>query len=528
MKKLTLTTLTILALALLAPTALAKEYNVSAWLPSWEEEEAFQSFKDNADTINTISPFWYHLNDDGTLAAPEDGENQEIIDFARTNNIIIIPTISNSFNGDRVSGIINDPEIKKQSIQNIVDLVRKHNYDGIDIDYEGLNSEDKEAFTAFIKDLREELNHYDKKLTIAIQAKSYPALIKYGDRGQDWKQLSQYVDEFRIMTYDYGWRGSIPRPVAPYYWVEEVIEYAVDNVPREKIYIGIPFYGYGWSEDYFASYTYDTIELILNKYGVDFQYDPETKTNKLYYISEFDEREPKVPHEVWFENHVSIKPKLELVEKYDLGGIAIWRLGKEDEMNWRVIKQVLKNSEIGPKLYFKDVNINTIFNEAITLLAELGIVTGQGESLLFKPIDKVNRAEILKMALNSFARDTSTYYFEETRGEDFVNPFKDTYEGEWYFPYVLSGVAYDMVQGYPDGTFKPDQKILRVEALKLALESAGIAVSKVKPGEDWYAPYMNWAVKNGLYNGGSFVAEEEIGRGEAAYIIAKVLEKVEG
>ncbi len=520
------TLLVICAFALIAPTALAKEYNVSAWLPSWETDEAFQSFKDNVDTINTISPFWYHLNNDGTLAPPKDGENQELIKFAKDNGVTIIPTISNSFSGDLVSGIINDPEIKKSSIQNIVDLVRKFNYDGIDIDYEGLHSEDKEAFTAFIKDLREELNHYNKKLTIAIQAKSYPTLLKFGDRGQDWKALSQYVDEFRIMTYDYGWSGSVPRPVAPYYWVEEVVQYAVDNVPKEKIYLGIPFYGYGWSGDYFASYTYDTIQLILSKYGVDFQYDPATQTNRLFYISEFDERDPKIPHEVWFENHVSIKPKLDLVEKYDLGGIAIWRLGKEDKMNWRVIKDVLKDKDFGPVLYFKDVDINTIFNNAITYLADLGIVKGQGDSLLFKPVDKVNRAEILKMALNSFARDTSKYWFAETRGSDFVNPFKDTNDGEWYFPYVLSGVAYKMVQGYPDGTFKPDQKVNRVEAIKMALESAGISLPTVKPGQEWYKPYMDWAVSNGLYNGSTFVAEEEIGRGEAAYIIAQVIDKI--
>jgi len=519
--------LTIIALILIAPTALAKEYNVSAWLPSWEEEEAFQSFKDNADKINTISPFWYHLNDDGTLAPPKNGERQDIIDFAKDNNIPIIPTISNSFNGDRVSGIVNDPEIKKQSIQNIVDLVREWDYDGIDIDYEGLHSEDKDAFTAFIKDLREELNHYDKKLTIAIQAKWYAGLLKYGDRGQDWKALSQYVDEFRIMTYDYGWKGSIPRPVAPYGWVEEVVQYAVDQMPNEKIYVGIPFYGYGWSDDYFSSYNYSTIELILEKYGVDFQYDPETKTNRLFYISEFDERDPKIPHEVWFENHVSLKPKVELVEKYDLGGIAIWRLGNEDPQNWRVIDEILKDNDMGPRLFFKDVNINVAFNEAITYLAELGIVKGQGSSLEFKPEDKVNRAEILKMALNSFARDTSAYYFSELRGDDFENPFKDTGEGEWYFPYVLSGVAFDFVQGYPDGTFKPDQKINRVEALKLALESARISLSKPKVGEQWYAPYMNWAVRNGLYPGFDFIADEEISRGEAANIISFVVKFVE-
>lgn len=515
-----------LALALPVNAQTAKEYNVSAWLPSWDIKEATSSFTNNTETIDTISPFWYHVNADGTLEPPAGGEIQEIIKTAKDNNIPIIPTISNSFDGEKVSGLFNDPELKKTSIQNIVDKVREFDYDGIDIDYEGLKSEDMNAFTAYIKDLREALNKYDKKLTIAIQAKSYPDLKKYGDRGQDWAELSKYVDEFRIMTYDYGWKGSIPRPVAPDYWVEDVIKYAVDHVPKEKIYVGIAFYGYGWSDDFFSSYTYDTIMLILSKYGVDFQYDPAQHTNRLFYVSEFDTRDPVQSHEVWFENHVSIEPKLDLVKKYDLGGIAIWRLGKEDEKNWRVIRKVLKNQPIGDPLYFEDVLPNNKYFSEITRLADLGIVKGY-DGVNFQPSSKVNRAEILKMSLNSFAKDISGYIFPEIALSGFENPFKDIFNSEWYFPYVQTAVNLGIIEGYPDGSFKPNQKIVRVEALKLALESAGIDVGTIPSGEDWYLPYKSWALQNGVYVSAGFVPEEEITRGEAAYIIAKVIEAVE-
>ena len=119
------------------------------------------------------------------------------------------------------------------------------------------------------------------------------------------------------------------------------------------------------------------------------------------------------------------------------------------------------------------------------------------------------------------------YAFEETRPEDFTNPFKDTELEEWYFPYVQSAVEYGIIKGYPDGTFRPDQKIIRAEAIKLALESAGINVRDVKIGERWYTPYMQWAFDNAIYNPSDFRAEEEINRAEAAYIISKVIETVE-
>ena len=351
-------------------------------------------------------------------------------------------------------------------------------------------------------------------------------LLKFGDRGQDWQAISKYVDEFRIMTYDYGWRGSIPRPVAPYYWVEDVIKYAITQVPREKIYLGVPFYGYGWSDGFFSSYTYATIELILSKYGVDMQYDPKEKTNKLYYVSEFDTRDVKVPHEVWFENHVSLEAKLDLVKKYNLGGIAIWRLGKEDKANWRSIRKELLGLINTDPLYFKDVNHSTNYSAYITRLAHLGIITGQGDTFEYKPETAVNRAEILKMALNSFANDTSKYAFKETMPEDYVNPFKDVNEEAWYFPYVQTAVDRGMINGYSDGTFKPDQVVNKAEALKIALQSAHITVRDPKPGEKWYEPYMWWAFNNKIFDIATFKPEEELTRAEAAYLIVKVIEKV--
>lgn len=519
-------------LSFLLSSSITFAANVSAWLPSWDVNEAFSSFQENKDIIDVISPFWYHVNGDGTISPTDNSEDQDIIDFAKSNNIPIIPTISNSFDGQKISGFLNDPLQRSQNIQNIVNIVLNNDYDGIDIDYEAVLSTDIDAFSTYIKELHDELNINGKKLTIAVMSKSYPMLDKFGNRGQDWAEISKYVDEFRIMTYDYGWSGSIPRPVAPYYWVEEVVQYAVDHVPPEKIRLGIPFYGYAWSDNgveggkEFYSYTYKTILYILDHYGVDFQYDPSQKTNRLFYVSENDTRDPKHPYEIWFENHVSLEPKLELVNKYNLGGIAIWRLGKEDSDNWRLINEHLKGAANTPIQYFDDVTAETPYYQDINRLAFLGLVKGQGDTGLFTPLNKVNRAEILKMSLNSFAQDTSKYNFPETRPEEFTNPFPDVIDGEWYFAYIQTAAEKLIVNGYPDGTFRPESNIIRVEALKLALECAEIDLSQYDDSE-WYFPYRDWAFDNGLYQAENFQADQEINRAEAAYIINSVIELVE-
>ncbi|MCD6109485.1 S-layer homology domain-containing protein [bacterium] len=515
----------ILILIILTPSVFA--YKVSAWLPNWDTKEAYQSFENNVDVINTISPFWYNVAEDGTLILKKGSEDQKIIDLANKQKVLLVPTITNSFKGDTVSPIFNDVDLKKKNIKIILDKVLGKGYDGIDIDYEGIHSEDKDVFTAYIKDLSLALHSKGKKLTVAIQPKSFSTFLKFGDRGQDWVAIQKYVDEFRIMAYDYGWRGSIPRPVAPYYWVEDVIKYAVTKVPKEKIYLGVPFYGYGWSDKFFSTYTYATIELILSKYGVNFQYDPLQKTNRLFYVSEFDTRDPKVPHEVWFENHVSLDAKIDLVKKYNLAGIAIWRLGKEDKANWQSIRKNLLGEPLGDPLYFKDVNHSTKYSNEITRLAYLGIVSGQGDSFEYKPFAKVNRAEMLKMALNSFANDTSKYAFKETRAEDYINPFKDVNEDAWYFAYIQTAVDMGIIKGYGDGTFKPGQAVTRAEALKIALKSAHINIRESAPGERWYEPYMWWAFDNGVFDVATFKPGEELTRGEAAYLLEKIISILE-
>lgn len=501
---------------------------VSAWLPSWEVEDAFKSFQQNKDTIDVISPFWYHVNEDGTLTTVQNGEDQAIIDFAEGSSKPIIPTISNSFDGKKISGFLNDDARRTQNIQNIVDKVLAFDYDGIDIDYEGMLATDKDAFTAYIKALDVALDAHGKKLTIAVMANSYSMLAGFGERGQDWKELGKYVDEFRIMTYDYAWSGSGPRPVAPHYWVEEVVKYAIDQVPADKIRLGVPFYGYGWSDNEvegqkkFTSFTYKTILEVLQKYAVDIQYDPRERTNRLFYMSDNDEREIKAPYEVWFENHVSLEPKLALVQKYNLGGIAIWRLGNEDSENWSLIRHTLKGDPKVPVTYFDDVTAQTPHAESIERLAFLGLVKGQGTTGLFDPKSLVNRAEILKMSLNSFAVNTSKYLFSSNQEQ---TVFPDVDPSSWYQAYIQTAVEEGVAKGYPDGLFRPGNNIIRIEALKLALESADVDLSTYNKNQ-WYSPYQAWAIEKGLYPQ-NFILDEEITRAETVYIIEKVIKEVE-
>ncbi len=309
---------------------------ISAWLPDSFDSVNRQSFEANADILDEVSPFWYSANARGDILHGSDARDKTLVELAHSKNVLVIPTIHNILTTDPVPSIIRSPERRARHIRNIVDEVLANNYDGIDIDYELLDSGLRPDYSAFITDLAKELHAQGKLLTIAVHAKT----ADYGGLGgfQDWAVLGQAVDRLRIMTYDYHWRGGGPGPVAPIYWVRAVADYAKTVVDPAKVVIGVPFYGYNWPPggDAIAQTWTDINDLIQsNKLEVNLKESDSNglvEENWITYSSRLGRRT------VYFATSRSLDAKIDLVQQLDLAGIAIWRLGGEDPRNWQVIR----------------------------------------------------------------------------------------------------------------------------------------------------------------------------------------------
>ena len=309
---------------------------ISAWLPDSFDSVNRQSFEANADILDEVSPFWYSANARGDILHGSDARDKTLVELAHSKNVLVIPTIHNILTTDPVPSIIRSPERRARHIRNIVDEVLANNYDGIDIDYELLDSGLRPDYSAFITDLAKELHAQGKLLTIAVHAKT----ADYGGLGgfQDWVVLGQAVDRLRIMTYDYHWRGGGPGPVAPIYWVRAVADYAKTVVDPAKVVIGVPFYGYNWPPggDAIAQTWTDINDLIQsNKLEVNLKESDSNglvEENWITYSSRLGRRT------VYFATSRSLDAKIELVQQLDLAGIAIWRLGGEDPRNWQVMR----------------------------------------------------------------------------------------------------------------------------------------------------------------------------------------------
>ena len=137
------------------------------------------------------------------------------------------------------------------------------------------------------------------------------------------------------MTYDYHWSTSEAGDIAPLSWVEEVLAYAVKVLDKEKIYLGIPFYGYDWKGELAKDLVYKDILELFDRYKSEVKISNEKEKY-------FNYRDNGEVHTVYYFDRDTISDRIELVNKYDVAGIGIWRLGQEDSKNWQTIEEKFK------------------------------------------------------------------------------------------------------------------------------------------------------------------------------------------
>ncbi|RRR68728.1 MAG: glycoside hydrolase [Candidatus Viridilinea halotolerans] len=312
---------------------------IVVWLPALFQGGARESFFANADIIDDISPFWYSPDASGRIFGNRD---DELVRIAHERNIRVIPSIHNvTANPSIVVNVLSDPGLRARHVQYIVDEVLARNYDGIDIDYESLAPSLRPAYTAFIQELSGALRQHDKLLTVAVHAKS----SDYGGLGgfQDWVAIEPYIDQLRIMTYDYHWRGSGPGPVAPGYWVDAVTEYAASVMDPGKVFLGIHFYGYDWPPGGSAiARPWSVMEDIINQQGATVNF---MERNSFGPVQEsyFNYNSAQGVRQVWFMTATGLASKIQTVQDRDLAGIAIWQLGYEKPEYWQTIREHMVN-----------------------------------------------------------------------------------------------------------------------------------------------------------------------------------------
>ena len=205
-------------------------------------------------------------------------------------------------------------------------LAATKDFDGLQIDFEVIPSRDADTFLSFLKELRQGLPA-NKMFTIALYARTR----KINDDQYDYERIKPYVDRILVMAYDEHWSGSEPGSVASMKWCKQVADYSLNVIGKEKLIMGLPFYGRAWG-DYKPSrdLTYPNTEKIINEHNV-----KEIRRENGIPVFEYNKNVSIV---VYYEDAYSLCTRMEMYKAMGVASIGFWAIGQETTEVWDYLK----------------------------------------------------------------------------------------------------------------------------------------------------------------------------------------------
>ena len=292
------------------------------------------------DGVNVVSPSFFYLDkNDGTLKDNVGDAGIAYINWAHSNGYKVWPMISNAEAGIKItSTILNSYSKRQELIESIVQKCAQYDIDGINVDFENMYEADKDKYSRFIIELMPRMLEMGIVTSVDVTAPD-------GDPNWslcfDRNVLGDVADYLIFMAYDqYGTSSTKPGTTAGLNWVEtslkKIIDY--DQVDTQKIILGMPFYTRQWTVTADGQIKDRTVVSMMNikiPNNVEKQWDD---TLKQYYI---EYASGKNTIKMWIEDGTSIKEKVSLVSKYNLGGTSCWRKDMETSNVWTIIKDGL-------------------------------------------------------------------------------------------------------------------------------------------------------------------------------------------
>lgn len=291
--------------------------------------------------INVVSPSFFYIDDKGNFKENVGDEGKRYIEWAHNNGYKVWPMISNAEAGITItSKIMNNYEIRKKLIENIVKMCIKYELDGINVDFENMKQEDKDLYSRFIIELTPRLKEIGAVVSVDVTAP---------DGGETWSMcfdrhvIGDVADYIVFMAYDeYGVSSTTPGTTAGYDWVKLSLNkfLKTEEIQSDKIILAVPFYTRVWTTDTNGKSTSNTVSIknidSVIPDGIEKQWDDELKQNYV----EYSENENK--KQIWIEDGESLRAKLSLINENNLAGVASWQKGMEIEEIWEIIKNELK------------------------------------------------------------------------------------------------------------------------------------------------------------------------------------------
>lgn len=291
--------------------------------------------------LTYLAMFSYQVNNDGSLNPPVLGN---LLQVARENRVVPMMVVTNIAGGqfDRELGrkIVTDEAFQNRLLNNILQVAREQRYGDIHFDLEFLPEETAESYNQFLRKAAERIHAEGRTISTALAPKTSRTQTGPWYSAHDYRAHGQIVDFVVIMTYEWGYSGGPPLPVSPIQEVRKVVDYAVSEIPANKIFLGQNLYGYDWTLPYRpanpparAISPQQAIQIAARE-NVAIQYDYRQQAP----FFDYTDNQSRM-HKVWFEDARSIQAKFNLIKEYGLRGISYWRLGFPFPQNWLLLRE---------------------------------------------------------------------------------------------------------------------------------------------------------------------------------------------
>ncbi|MCI2049430.1 MAG: glycosyl hydrolase family 18 protein [Lachnospiraceae bacterium] len=312
------------------PNLLGTKVNM-AWhnVASTGGNDTYAAYMANTKSLNVLSPTWYPLQDDaGDL---DSYARQDYMDQAHAAGLKVWPVVDNFNNPDvNHNNFLAKQASRTHVIDQLMDEASKYGFDGINVDFEQIDPDYGQDFIEFVRELS--IRCRKAKLTLSVD--NY-VTYDFNDY-YHMDEQADFADYVVIMGYDEHYAGDKEAgSVADIDYVKYGIERALQEVPKDQLINGIPFYTRLWIEDE-SGLTSQSLDMtqaaqFCTDHGLTPKWDEKTCQNYV------EATEGSKTYKMWLEDAESIQAKLSVMQAEGIAGVAEWKLSFETPDIWDVI-----------------------------------------------------------------------------------------------------------------------------------------------------------------------------------------------
>lgn len=298
------------------------------------QQPSVASFLAHADRIDIVAPAWYTADGGGFITGAAD---PKVLETAHKWKVAVLPLVANpGFDPRILHALLRNPEARDRLARMLLERVKENQFAGIQLDFENVPPEDRDAFTALVRHAGKVFHSAGYQLSLAM----YPG-PPGRPSGYDLAALAREVDFLTLMTYDQHTLRTGPGPIGGYPWTEQSLSDALRDAPAEKISLGIPLYGGYWNRQFVHISGPQALRMAAREQAL-IRWD-ETERTHWFFFEKGGLRET-----VYFTDARSFAERLHLAQLRDLHSFSAWVLGMEEPAVWKLLPRKLPFPEPQP------------------------------------------------------------------------------------------------------------------------------------------------------------------------------------